>query len=234
MTDPEARSTAEFTAALRAHEDRYWHKHPFHLRLHEGRLAPDELRQWIANRWYYQKWLPQKDAAIIANCPLADVRRRWVRRLADQDGSDGRPGGHVQWLDLAEAAGLTRAEVLDERHVLPGVRFATDAYVAFARTRPWTEAVAASLTELFSPALMRTRLTALRTHYPWIAPSGHRYHEARPDTATHDAGHALTLVTTHCVTRAEQDAALAALAFKCEVLWSILDSLDHAHTGRGR
>ncbi|MFF4160632.1 pyrroloquinoline-quinone synthase PqqC [Streptomyces sp. NPDC001678] len=237
MTDPEARSTAEFTAALHAHEDRYWHKHPLHLRLHEGRLAPGELRQWIANRWYYQKWLPQKDAAIIANCPLADVRRRWVRRIADQDGSggsDGRAGGHAQWLDLAEAAGLTRAEVLDERHVLPGVRFATDAYVSFARTRPWTETVAASLTELFSPALMRTRLTALRTHYPWIAPTGHRYHQTRPDTATDDAGHALALVTTHCVTRAQQDAALAALGFKCEVLWSILDSLEHDHAGRGR
>lgn len=228
MTEPAARGTEDFTAALHAHAERYWHKHPFHLRLHRGGLSRPELRQWIANRWYYQKCLPQKDAAIIANCPQADVRRRWVQRITYQDGTADGDGGHAQWLDLAEAAGLTRAEVLDERHVLPGVRFATDAYVTFARTRPWTEAVAASLTELFSPGLMRERLAALRTHYPWIAASGHRYFTVRPDAAASDASHALSLVTAHCTTRERQEAALAALAFKCDVLWSMLDAIEHA------
>ncbi|MEV4742820.1 pyrroloquinoline-quinone synthase PqqC [Streptomyces sp. NPDC049555] len=230
---PEPRSPAEFSAALHAHADRYWDRHPLHVRLHEGGLGRRELQQWIANRWYYQKSLPQKDAAIVANCPVADVRRRWVRRILDQDGDGDRPGGNAAWLDLAEAAGLDRAEVLDERHVLPGVRFATDAYVTFARTRPWPEAVAASLTELFSPALMRERLAALRAHYPWIGPAGHRYHLARPEAATADAEHALAVVTAHCTTRSRQDAALAALAFKCDVLWSILDALDRAQRTDG-
>ncbi|MCC3767342.1 pyrroloquinoline-quinone synthase PqqC [Streptomyces sp. UNOC14_S4] len=223
-----ARSPQDFTTALRAHSDRYWHKHPLHLRLHRGELSRQELRQWIANRWYYQRCLPQKDAAIVANCPDPEVRRRWVQRVLYQDGTAERRGGHAQWLDLAEAAGLSRAEVLDERHVIPGVRFATDSYVAFARTRPWIEAVASSLTELFSPELMRERLDALRTHYPWIAASGHGYFAERPAAATEDARHALDLVLTHCTTQERQEAALAALAFKCDVLWAMLDALEHA------
>ncbi|MGW1197517.1 pyrroloquinoline-quinone synthase PqqC [Streptomyces sp. NPDC002536] len=228
MTGAAALGSGEFTAALHAHSDRYWHKHPFHLRLHQGTLGRGELQRWAANRWYYQKWLPQKDAAVVANCPVPDVRRRWVQRISFQDGTAEGRGGLAGWLALAEATGLDRAEVLDERHVLPGVRFATDAYVHFARTRPWTEAVAASLTELFSPGLMRQRLTALRTHYPWIAPSGHGYHATRPQTAASDAQHALAVVVASCTTRGEQDAALAALAFKCDVLWSMLDAVDHA------
>src|SRR5262249_42970674 len=146
---------ADFTEALYRHSERYWHHHPFHLRLHHGTLADHELRAWVANRWYYQKSLPQKDAAVIANCPVPEVRRRWLRRIEEQDGAAFGQGGNADWLALAEAVGLTVEEVLDERHVLPGVRFATDAYLGFARTRPWIEAVAASLTELFSPDLMR-------------------------------------------------------------------------------
>ncbi|GAA2910818.1 pyrroloquinoline-quinone synthase PqqC [Streptomyces thioluteus] len=228
MSEPAAAGSEEFTAALHAHAERYWDRHPFHLRLHRGELTPDEVRRWIANRWYYQKWLPQKDAAVVANCPVPEIRRRWLQRIAYQDGTAEGRGGNAQWLDLADAAGLPRAEVLDERHVLPAVRFATDAYVTFARTRPWTEAVAASLTELFSPGLMRERHTALRTHYPWIDPAGLGYFAARPEAATGDARHALRVVTAYCTTRERRQAALDALAFKCDVLWSMLDALDHA------
>lgn len=226
----EALSAEQFTGALHAHSERYWHNHPFHLKLHRGDLGADELRRWIANRWYYQKSLPQKDAAVVANCPLPEVRRRWVRRIEEQDGTAAGSGGNADWIALAEAAGLTADEVLDERHVLPGVRYATDAYVHFARTRPWTEAVAASLTELFSPDLMRQRLAALHTHYPWVQGSGLRYFEQRPSVASADATHALGLVTTYCTTREQQDAAVAALSFKCDVLWSMLDAVEHAAT----
>jgi pyrroloquinoline-quinone synthase len=218
----------DFAAALGACSEKYWDKHPYHDRLHSGGLDDAELRRWIANRWYYQKRLPQKDAAIIANCPEADVRRRWLQRIVYQDGTRAGDGGLEAWLALATAAGMSRSEVLDERYVVGGARLATDAYVSFALTRPWTEAVAASLTELFSPALMSTRLSALRDHYPWIDSSGHAYFIKRIGAATKDAAHAREVVLTHCTTRDQQDAALDALTFKCDLLWSMLDAIEHA------
>lgn len=218
----------DFTKVLQAKRDSYWREHPFHTRLHQGALGPDEIRSWVANRWYYQAALPRKDAAILANCPLPEVRRRWLARIVYQDGSGEGQGGLEAWLRLAEAVGLTREEVISERHVAPGVRFATDAYVAFARERPWLEAVAASLTELFSPDLMRERVAAMRQHYPWIAPAGYAYFESRTSAAVSDSEVALDLVLTHCRTRAQQDAAQDALAFKCDVLWALLDGIERA------
>lgn len=222
----------DFADALRTQQDRYWHIHPFHQRLHHGLLTAEEIRSWVANRWYYQAAVPRKDAAILANCPLPDVRRRWIGRIVCQDGATEAVGGLEAWLLLADAVGLTRAEVIDERHVVRGVRFATDAYVNFARTRSWLEAVAASLTELFSPGLMRDRLAAMRKHYPWIDPAGYAYFESRTTAAEADSKTALGLVLSHCGTRAEQDAALAALQFKCDVLWAILDGIDHSVSER--
>ena len=221
----------EFAEVLHAKQERYWHRHPFHSRLHEGTHGEREIRLWVANRWYYQQALPCKDAAILANCPLPEVRRQWVGRIIYQDGTGGEEGGLNAWLRLAEATGLSRAEVLDQRHVVPGVRFATDAYVAFARTRPWIEAIASSLTELFSADLMRERVTAMRQHYPWIDTGGYAYFESRSAAAERDARVALDLVLDHCRTRAEQDAAEQALEFKCDVLWSILDAVDQAASG---
>src|SRR5215469_15897657 len=162
----------EFAAALHATKERYWHDHPFHRKLHEGRLSEEEIRHWAANRWYYQAALPRKDAAILANCPLPEARRRWIGRIVYQDGASEGEGGLEAWLRLAEAVGLTRDEVLGEWHVTPAARFATDAYVTFARERPWVEAVASSLTELFAPGLMDERLAAMRRYYPWIDPAG--------------------------------------------------------------
>jgi len=218
----------EFTKALHAKRDSYWREHPFHTRLHQGELSRHEIRSWIANRWCYQAALPRKDAAILANCPLPEVRRRWIGRIVYQDGSGEGEGGLEAWLRLAEAAGLTREEVIAERYVAPSVRFATDAYVTFARERPWPEAVAASLTELFSPDLMRERVTAMRQHYTWIDPAGYAYFESRTSAAASDAEVALDLVLSHCRTRDEQDAAKDALAFKCDVLWALLDGIEHA------
>ncbi|MBF6327696.1 pyrroloquinoline-quinone synthase PqqC [Nocardia transvalensis] len=224
---------AEFREALYALEPLYWDRHPFHRRLHEGRLDKEELRLWAANRWYYQRCLPQKDAAIIANCPLPEVRRHWLPRIVYHDGTETGSGGAEKWLRLAEAVGLERDEVISERLVLPGVRFAVDAYLDFARRRPWLLAVASGLTELFSPGLLAYRLSRMREHYPWIAEEGFAYFTARLDVVEDEGRALLDLVVRHANSRAQQDACVAALAFKCDVLRAVLDALDY-YTGAGR
>jgi pyrroloquinoline-quinone synthase len=229
VSDQAPLSTEAFVEALRAQSNRYHHTHPFHVRMHEGRLSRRQLQGWVANRYYYQQCIPIKDAAILANCPDPAVRRRWIVRIHDQDGAVDGQGGLEAWLRLAEAVGLSREEVLDQLHVAPGVRFAADAYVTFARTRPWIEAVAASLTELFAPSLMRTRIAAFERHYPWIDRAGLAYFMSRLEQAPRDASQALDLVTRHCRARAEQERALAALAFKTDVLWSLVDAIDAAY-----
>jgi pyrroloquinoline-quinone synthase len=224
--------TESFVAALRAQSRRYHDQHPFHREMNEGKLSPWQIRGWVANRFYYQENIPRKDAAIIANCPDRDVRRRWVQRILDHDGAAGSEGGIEAWLRLAEAAGLTREEVWDERHVLPGVRFAVDAYINFARTRPWVEAVASSLTELFAPDVMAERLAAFERYYPWIDPAGLAYFRARLSQAPRDSRHALQVVTQQCQTPDQQRMAVAALSFKCDVLWNMLDAIDRAYAHR--
>jgi pyrroloquinoline-quinone synthase len=224
--------TGGFLAALRAQSRRYHSRHPFHLKMNAGSLSRRQIQGWVANRFYYQDNIPRKDAAILANCPLPEVRRRWVRRILDHDGTAEGQGGIEAWLCLGEAAGLTRDEMTDQRHVVPGVRFAVDAYVTFARTRPWVEAVASSLTELFAPDLMAERLAAFERHYPWIDPRGLAYFRARLTQAPRDSEDALQVVTEHCRTPEQQARAVAALSFKCDVLWSMLDAIDHAYADR--
>jgi pyrroloquinoline-quinone synthase len=218
-----------FLSALRAQSQRYHDQHPFHRKMNEGALTPRQIQGWAANRFYYQLNLPRKDAAIISNCPSREVRRRWIQRILDHDGPPGGEGGIEAWLRLGEAVGLAREEILDERHVVPGVRFAVDAYVNFCRNRPWVEAVASSLTELFAPDLMAERLAAFERHYPWIDRAGLAYFRARLTQAPRDSEHALEVVTEHCRTPDEQAAAVAALSFKCDVLWSILDATERAY-----
>lgn len=220
--------TDTFVAALRAHSRRYHDQHAFHVRMNDGQLSRTQLQGWVANRFYYQENIPRKDAAILANCPDIEVRRRWIRRITDHDGSAAGEGGIEAWLRLAEAVGLTREEVLDERHVVPGVRFAVDAYVTFARERPWPEAVASSLTELFAPDLMSERLAAFERYYTWIDPGGLAYFRNRLSQAPRDSEHALEVVTEHCRTAEQQERAVAALSFKCDVLWNMLDAIDRA------
>ena len=233
-TDTTGTATDEFVAALREHSRRYHDQHPFHRRMNEGELGPEQIRCWVANRFAYQAAIPRKDAAILANCPDREVRRRWLRRIVDHDGTADGEGGIEAWLRLGEAVGLTRGEMEDQRHVVPGVRFAVDAYVTFARTRPWVEAVASSLTELFAPDLMAERLAAFERHYTWIDPQGLTYFRARLTQAPRDSAHALEVVTEHCRTPEQQAAALAALSFKCDVLWSMLDAIDLACADRQR
>jgi pyrroloquinoline-quinone synthase len=230
VTRGTAMSGEEFVAALRGLADRYWGGHPFHRRLHRGDLSRAELRVWAANRWYYQCMLPQKDAAIISNCPVPEVRRVWLDRIVYHDGRPGQAAdsGRERWLRLCEAVGLTRAEVLDLRHLAPGVRFAVDAYVSFARTRPWVEAVASGLTEMFAGHLMRQRLADMLAHYPWIERADLAYFADRIDAVSGEGQSTVDIVLRYCATRESQDAAVRALSFKCDVLWSMLDAIELA------
>lgn len=232
----------DFEEALRAHAKNYHSQHPFHQRMNAGGSSREEIRGWVANRFYYQVNIPRKDGAILSSCPDRDVRRRWVQRVIDHDGAtegalpmasgSASAGGIESWLRLGEAVGLAREELEDERHLLPGVRFAVDAYVTFARTRPWVEAVASSLTELFAPDLMAERLAAFERHYTWIDPDGLAYFRSRLTQAPRDSEHGLEVVRAHCTTPETQAGALAALSFKCDVLWSMLDAIDQAYGGR--
>lgn len=222
----------EFVATLQKQGERYYHTHPFHLAMNAGQLSQQHLQLWVANRFYYQRNIPLKDAAILSNCPEIAVRRIWLQRIIDHDGTIAGQGGIEDWLRLAEALGLSRAAVLDERSVMPGVRFCVDAYVHFARTRPWIESVAASLTEWFAPELMKERLQAFEQCYSWIDPNGLTYLRDRLTQAPRDAKHAISVVVQYCQTREEQERALAALRFKCDVLWSMLDAIHRAAEGQ--
>ena len=188
----------DFEEALRAHAKHYHHQHPFHRRMNDGGSSREEIRGWVANRFYYQANIPRKDGAILSSCPDREIRRRWVQRIIDHDGTTEGSGGIESWLRLGEAVGLTREEIEDERHLLPGVRFAVDAYVTFTRTRPWVEAVASSLTELFAPDLMADRLAAFERHYTWIDPARTRLlpvsnHPGAPRLRTRSRGGAQAL-----------------------------------------
>jgi pyrroloquinoline-quinone synthase len=220
----------EFIAHLRAQGTRYHDQHPFHRRMDAGDLTREELQRWVTNRFYYQRCIPLKDAAILANCPEVEVRREWIQRIIDHDGTTDQPGGIESWLRLGEALGVSRRELVSEQRVLPAVRYAVDAYVSFARQRPWIEAVASSLTELFGPAAIRVRLEALERHYEWIDPAGLEYFRRRLVQAPRDAQYALDLAVERCRTREQQDAAVAALRFKTEVLWAQLDAIERGDT----
>jgi pyrroloquinoline-quinone synthase len=219
----------DLASSLRALNGSYYASHPFHALMHEGRLTRRQLQGWVANRLAYQRAIPRKDAAIISNCPDPDVRREWLQRIIDHDGTEPGTGGIEMWIRLGEAVGVPREEMEDERHVLPGVRFATEAYVTFCRTRPWIDAVASSLTELFAPDLMRRRIAAFPQHYPWVRPEALDYFKSRLTQAPRDSQQGLRLVLKHCTTVETQRRAFEALAFKLELLWVMIDTIHHAY-----
>src|SRR5690242_13969139 len=199
--------------ALRAFHGSYYVEHPFHVLMHEGRLTPRQLQGWVTNRLCYQRAIPRKDAAILSNCPDPAVRRRWIQRIIDHDGTVEGEGGIEMWIRLGEGMGVPREEMEDERHVLPGVRFATEGYVTFCKTRPWIEGIASSLTELFAPDLMRKRIAAFPQHYSWVRPEALEYFKSRLTQAPRDSQHGLHVVTTWCTTVETQRKAFEALAF---------------------
>jgi pyrroloquinoline-quinone synthase len=218
-------SKAEFEARLREKGKGYHIHHPFNVLLNSGKLTQRQVQLWVANRFYYQINIPLKDGAVISNCTDREVRRGWVRRILDHDGHGDDPGGIEAWLQLAEAVGLTREETTSLEHVLPGVRFAVDAYVNFARQQPWQEAVCASLTELFAPHIHQQRLNTWPEHYPWISAAGLHYFRNRVSQARRDVEQGLAVTLRHFDTRPFQERALQILQFKLDILWSLLDAM---------
>ncbi|HKQ70533.1 MAG TPA: pyrroloquinoline-quinone synthase PqqC [Polyangiaceae bacterium] len=226
-------SADAFVAELKAEGARRYHDaHPFHVRMHAGKLSREELRGWVQNRFYYQTRIPIKDAFVLAKSDDPAFRRMWMRRIADHDGEREGDGGLDQWLGLAEAVGLSRDEVKSCRGVLPGVRFACDAYVGFVRDHSLVEAVASSLTEAFAPDLMSRRIAAWEEHYPWVARQGLDYFRARVPRAGRDAAQAIDFVVRHAETRRAQEACVAALVRKTEILWHLLACVDAAFAQR--
>ena len=224
-----AHNRTEFEARLRALGARYHIHHPFHIRMNSGRCSPSQVRGWVANRYYYQISIPIKDAAMLSNCPDREVRREWIQRILDHDGRGEDAGGIEAWIQLGDAVGLSRAELTSLQNVVPGVRFAVDAYVNFARTRPWQETVCASLTEMFAPKIHEQRLANWPQHYPWIDPKGFAYFRNRLSEARRDVDYGLTLTLDYFNTRALQERALEILGFKLDVLWSMLDAIQTAY-----
>ena len=229
MSDATPWSRADFEQQLRALGSRYHIHHPFNRMLNSGRATPEQIRGWVANRFYYQIAIPIKDAAILSNCPDREVRRMWVQRILDHDGFEfagGKDEGGIEaWLRLAQATGLEREHVLDLRHVLPGVRFAVDAYVNFARRAPWQEAVCSSLTELFAPDIHNQRLANWPEHYPWIESAGLDYFRQRVSRARRDVEQGLAITLAHFSTPELQRRALEILGFKLDVLWTMNDAM---------
>ena len=183
-----------------------------------------QIQSWVANRYCYQKAIPVKDALVLAALPSAQHRRVWIQRIYDHDGVEGEEGGTRLWLELARAVGLDEELVRSEALVAPGTRFAVDAYVNFARLKPWVESVASSLTELFGPPVMAHRVEAIVAKYPWIDRAGLAYFDKRIPLAKRDADSALSWVVGEAETPDIQRRCIAALQFKCDVLWSILDA----------
>jgi pyrroloquinoline-quinone synthase len=218
-----------FVERLRAEgAARYHDHHPFNTRMHAGALSRGELQRWVANRFYYQTRIPIKDALILSKSDDPAFRRAWARRIADHDGAKEGEGGLAEWVALAVAVGLDATEVKSLRRVLPGVRYACDAYVELVRTRSLVEAVASSLTEHFAPGIMRTRVAAWEAHYPWVDKQALAYFRQRVPRATRDAEEAIAFVVDRARTRAEQEACVRALVDKCRILWAMLDAIAEA------
>ena len=221
---------AELEASLRDIGARRYHRlHPFHHMLHGGECTKGQVQAWALNRYYYQAMIPIKDASLIARCNDPMVRREWRSRLVDHDGEVDGDGGIARWLKLTDGLGLDRDYVLSLRGLLPATRFAVDAYVHFVREKTLLEAIASSLTELFSPVIIGERVEGMLKSYAFVTSDTLAYFSARPPQARRDSDFALDYVRENARTAGQQEAVLQALVFKCDVLWAMLDALYHAY-----
>ncbi|RYC29580.1 pyrroloquinoline quinone biosynthesis protein PqqC [Lichenibacterium minor] len=228
MTGPMTPDALE-AALRRIGAERYHNLHPFHRRLHDGLCGIDEVRAWALNRYYYQSMIPIKDATVLSRMEDPAMRREWRERILDHDGREAGDGGIARWLKLTASLGFADEDVASTRGILPATRFAVEAYVNFCAKRPLLEAIASSLTELFSPQIIGERVSGMLAHYPFVSRDTLSYFTARPVQAKRDSDFALDHVRRHALTRPEQDAVLAALRFKCDVLWVQLDALWGAY-----
>ena len=219
----------EFEKKIRAKEKYYHINHEFHILMNSGKLGKPAIQGWVANRFYYQVAIPVKDAAIMSNCWDRDVRRHWIQRIIDHDGIQGDEGGIEAWLQLGEAVGLKRKELWSHKHLLPGVKFAIDAYINFAKQKPWQVAASSSLTELFAPKIHQKRLDKWPEYYPWIDKKGYAYFRKRLTEARRDVQHGLDITLSYYKTREEQEEMLNVLQFKLDVLWTMLDCMWMAY-----
>lgn len=231
MSEQRPWSREEFEQRLRDKGQYYHIHHPFHKAMNQGKCSKEQIQGWVANRFFYQQCIPVKDAAILANCPDMQTRRKWIQRILDHDGEEGDPplGGIEAWLRLGEAVGLDRQDILDEKLLLPGVKFAVGAYVNFARRATWEEAACSSLTEMFAPEIHQSRLDTWPEHYPWIDAEGFKYFQMRLSQARRDVEHGLQITLDHFTTRKLQEKALNILQFKLDVLWSLADAISLAY-----
>ncbi|CAN6133834.1 COG5424 Pyrroloquinoline quinone (Coenzyme PQQ) biosynthesis protein C [Methylophilaceae bacterium] len=221
----------EFEGKLREKGKGYHIYHPIHVMMYEGKLTKEQLQCWVANRFYYQIAIPMKDAAILSNCPDKEVRKEWIVRITDHDGVDGQVGGIEAWIQLGMAVGLSREDVTSLKYLSPGVKFAVDAYVNFARQRPWQESVCSSLTELFAPHIHQQRISSWPSMYPWIDETGLTYFKKRLTEARRDVEQGLSVTLDYFSTsRDMQLKALDILQFKLDVLWVIADAIMLACT----
>ena len=223
-------SPEKLEAALREVGARRYHRlHPFHGLLHGGKCTKGQVQAWALNRYYYQAMIPIKDASLIARCEDSAVRREWRSRLVDHDGEHAGDGGIERWLKLTDGLGLDRDYVTSLRGLLPGTRFAVEAYVRFVREKTLLEAIASSLTEMFSPVIIGERVSGMLANYDFVSRETLSYFDKRPPQAQRDADFALDYVKQHAKTPEQQQQVLAALEFKCSVLWSMLDALSYAY-----
>jgi coenzyme PQQ biosynthesis protein C len=223
-------SAEELEARLRkVGEERYHDKHPFHQLMNAGKLSKGQLQAWALNRFYYQAMIPIKDAAILSRMEHAELRRAWRQRIIDHDGDNADQGGIRRWIALTDGLGLERAYVESLQGVLPATRFAVEAYVHFVRERSLLEAIASSLTEMFSQSTIRERVSSMLARYDFLNADVLAYFDKRLSQAPRDADFALNYVKREARTIQDQKAAIAALEFKCAVLWSQLDALYYAY-----
>ena len=216
----------DFELKLKSMGSMYHIHHPFHIRMYEGKCTKEEIQGWVANRFYYQTSIPIKDAAIMANNPPIEHRRKWITRIMDHDSIDG---GIEAWLELGEAVGLSKEDLISHKYLLPSVKFAVDAYINFAKQSSWKEASMSSLTEMFAPQIHQQRLNTWPKHYPWIKTEGLRYFQKRLSEARRDVEHGLAITLEEFNTIELQNKACKILQFKLDILWTICDALYLAY-----
>ena len=231
-SEAQAWTPQEFEARLRAKDKLYHIHHPYHVLMAEGKLDKEQIQGWVANRFYYQIMIPVKDANILANCPDRETRRQWIQRIHDHDGHGEDKGGIEAWTRLGEAVGIEREDLWSLKRVLPGVKFAVDAYVNFARHAPWQEGASSSLTELFAPTIHQQRLSGWPDLYPWIEQEGLAYFRKRLSQAPRDVIHGMAITLDYYKTRQQQDRALEILQFKLDILWTMLDAMWLAYVDK--